>query len=171
MGLIHLYSGDGKGKTTAAVGLAVRMSGAGKKVLFGQFFKTGGSSELRALALLPGVKVLSCDTIPGRYSRLSEEQRQQVTKDYRAYLEQLLREAPDYDLLVLDEAVSACNRGILEEAQLLDFLQTKPGDLEVVLTGREPSAALRDLADYHTEMKKHKHPYDRGVKARRGVEF
>jgi len=171
MGLIHLYCGDGKGKTTAAVGLAVRMSGAGKTVLFGQFFKTGGSSELRALEQLPGIKVLSCDTIPGRYSRLTEEQRQQVTVDYRAYLEQLLAEAPAYDLLVLDEAVSACNRGILEEATLLDFLAHKPEDLEVVLTGRDPSAALQQLADYLTEMKKHKHPYDQGVKARRGVEF
>ena len=72
---------------------------------------------------------------------------------------------------MLDEAVAACNHGFIEEARLLDFLHPKPEDLEVVLTGREPSQRLLDAADYVTEMKKRAHPFDKGVSARLGIEF
>ena len=75
------------------------------------------------------------------------------------------------DLLVLDEAVAACNHGLIEETALLDFLRRRPETLEVVLTGRDPSQHLLDAADYVTEMRKRKHPFDRGIAARRGVEF
>ena len=172
IGLIHLYCGDGKGKTTAAAGQALRMAGAGGQVLFVQFFKTGASCEVQALRQMEGVRTLHSATPHHRFSKMDEQERSQAREDDRALLSDALTQAREgVDLLVLDEAVSACNRAIISEEMLLEFLRTKPEHLEVVLTGRDPSGALLSLADYVTEMRKIKHPYDRGVRARRGIEF
>lgn len=171
-GLIHIYCGDGKGKTTAAVGLSVRAAGAGKRVLFTQFFKDGSSSEIKILEQLPQVRTDICKTHYGFYKRMDETERCQARRDYTALLEDALEKARDFaGLLVLDEVISACNHGMVPEDRLLAFLERKPKDLEVVLTGRSPSQALLALADYVTEMKKEKHPYDWGVPARKGIEF
>ena len=170
-GLIHLYCGDGKGKTTAAVGLAVRASGAGKQVVFTQFFKDGSSSEVESLKRLPGIRTMHAQTVRGFYRSMNEQQRQQARQDYTALFRQVTDAAKDADLLILDEIVSACNRGVVPEKLVTDFLRSKPQQLEVVLTGREPSPALTVLADYITEMRKLRHPYDRCVAARRGIEF
>ncbi len=169
--MIHIYCGDGKGKTTAAIGLAVRMAGFGGKMLFGQFFKDGSSSEISSLKLLPNVTTLHCHTIPGRYIRLNEQQRRQVAADYTAYLKNQLELAKDCDLLVLDEVISACNHGTVPEDMLTAFLDRLPEGKEVILTGRNPSEALVQRADYVSEVKKIKHPFDRGITAREGIEY
>lgn len=169
-GLIHLYCGDGKGKTTAAVGLAVRASGAGKQVVFTQFFKDGSSSEVESLKFL-GIRTFHAQTVKGFYRSMNEQQRQQARQDYTALFRQVTAAAQDADLLILDEIVSACNRGVVPEELVVDFLRGKPDQLEVVLTGRDPSPALMELADYITEMRKLRHPYDRGTAARKGVEY
>ena len=171
MGLVHIYCGDGKGKTTAAIGLAVRAAGAGKKVVFTQFFKDGSSSEIEPLAALPGVRVFHADTVRGFYRNMTPTQREQAGKDYTALFRQVTQAAQEADLLILDEIVSACNRGVVPEKLVTDFLREKPARLEVVLTGRNPSAALLELADYITEMRKLRHPFDRGIGARKGIEF
>lgn len=170
-GLIHLYCGDGKGKTTAALGLALRAAGAGKRVVFTQFFKDASSSEIGPLAALPGVRVFHADTVRGFYRNMTPTQREQAGKDYTALFRQVAQAAQDADLLILDEIVSACNRGVVPEKLVTDFLREKPARLEVVLTGRNPSAALLELADYITEMRKLRHPFDRGIGARKGIEF
>lgn len=170
-GLIHLYCGDGKGKTTAALGLALRAAGAGKQVVFTQFFKDGSSSEMGPLAALPGVRVFHADTVRGFYRNMTPSQREQAGKDYTALFRQVTQAAQEADLLILDEIVSACNRGVVPEKLVTDFLREKPARLEVVLTGRNPSAALLELADYITEMRKLRHPFDRGIGARKGIEF
>lgn len=170
-GLIHLYCGDGKGKTTAALGLALRAAGAGKQVVFTQFFKDGSSSEIEPLAALPGVRVFHADTVRGFYRNMTATQREQAGKDYTALFRQVTQAAQEADLLILDEIVSACNRGVVPEKLVTDFLREKPARLEVVLTGRNPSAALLELADYITEMRKLRHPFDRGIGARKGIEF
>lgn len=170
-GLIHLYCGDGKGKTTAALGLALRAAGAGKQVVFTQFFKDGSSSEMEPLAALPGVRVFHADTVRGFYRNMTPTQREQAGKDYTALFRQVTQAAREADLLILDEIVSACNRGVVPEKLVTDFLREKPARLEVVLTGRNPSAALLELADYITEMRKLRHPFDRGIGARKGIEF
>lgn len=91
---------------------------------------------------------------------------------YSALLGDVMRKSVEgVDLLVLDEAVAACNHGLIEEATLIDFLRGRPKALEVVLTGRDPSQHLLDATDYVTEMRKRKHPFDRGIAARRGIEF
>lgn len=170
-GLIHLYCGDGKGKTTAAAGLALRAAGAGKQVVFTQFFKDGSSSEVKSLAALPGVRIFHANTVKGFYRSMTPEQRLRAGQDYTALFRQVTAAAQQADLLILDEIVSACNRGVVPESMVVDFLAGKPESLEVVLTGRQPSRQLMELADYITEMRKLRHPYDRGVAARKGIEF
>lgn len=170
-GLIHLYCGDGKGKTSAAVGLAVRASGAGQQVVFTQFFKDGSSSEIESLKRLPGIRTIHANTVKGFYHAMSPEQREQAREDYTALFRQVTDAARDADLLILDEIVSACNRGVVPETLVTDFLRCKPQQLEVVLTGRDPSPGLTELADYITEMRKLRHPFDRGIPARKGIEF
>lgn len=171
-GLIHLYCGDGKGKTTAAVGLSVRAAGAGKRVLFAQFLKDGSSSELNVLRALQNVEVACCTQNFGFFKTMDGQTKAAAQKAYSALLEDVMRKSADgVDLFVLDEAVAACNHGLIEEATLIDFLRRRPETLEVVLTGRDPSQHLLDAADYVTEMRKRKHPFDRGIAARRGVEF
>ena len=172
-GLVHLYCGEGKGKTTAAVGLCARAAGSGKKVLFVQFFKDGTSSENASLRLLPTVQTMHEPRYFGRVSNMGKEEFEECKRAYSALFEAAISRAAEekFDLLVLDEAVSSCNHGVIDEGALLRFLKSRPARLEVVLTGREPSAALVEAADYVTEMKKVKHPFDAGVIARRGIEF
>lgn len=170
-GLIHIYCGDGKGKTTAAVGLAVRAAGAGKHVVFTQFFKDGSSSEIKVLQGVENVQILHCNTVRGFWKRMTDEQKARASVDYTQLFSDVIRLAMDADLLVLDEIVSACNHGTIAEVAVTDFLRSKPEKLEVVLTGRNPSEHLLRLADYVTQMQKIKHPYDCGIAARKGIEF
>ena len=170
-GLIHIYCGDGKGKTTAAIGLAVRAAGSGKKVLLLQFFKDGKSSEFAALAHVPGIETVPQTRIFGFSWTLTPEEKEEARGYYAGLLEEAFRRGGGFDLLVLDEAMSACTTGVIDGTRLLALLTGKPAELEVVLTGRNPSQALLDAADYVTEMKKIKHPYERGVAARKGIEY
>ena len=170
-GLIHIYCGDGKGKTTAAVGLAVRAAGAGKRVLFAQFLKTDTSSEIGVLRKIDGIEVRHCNTVRGRVRNMSAAQKKTVAEDYSRFLTELFRAAPEYDLLILDEAAAACRHGLISAGLLAEYLRNKPDALEVVLTGRDPDPELMALADYITEMKKIRHPFDRGIRARQGIEF
>lgn len=170
-GLIHIYCGDGKGKTTSAVGLAVRSAGAGKRVLFVQFLKNGTSSEIDYLRKSGSVEVLYCRTIPGFFSRMTEEEKAIAKKDYSLLFDQAVGQAEAFDLLVFDEMIATCNLGIVSLDKILDFLDHKPQDLEVVLTGRNPDKALIERADYVSEIRKVKHPYDQGITARKGIEY
>ena len=167
--MVHIYCGDGKGKTTAAMGLALRMAGAGNRVAVGQFFKDGSSSEIALLKALPGVSVHHCATVKGRFANLNEAQKQQAQRDYTAFLRELL--SMECDCLVLDEAVSSCNHGVIPEAELIAYLKRWGTAREIVLTGRSPSEALLACADYITEMTKRRHPFDAGIPARCGVEY
>lgn len=170
-GLIHIYCGDGKGKTTAAMGLAIRAAGCGRRVLLLQFLKDGTSSEFSSLAHVPGIEVIPQTRTFGFSWTLSDDEKIQAKQYYTALMEAAFRKSADFDLLILDEALGACSAGMIEEARLLELLAGKPDGLETVLTGRGPSQALLDAADYVTEMKKIKHPYERGIAARMGIEY
>ena len=170
-GLIHIYCGDGKGKTTAAAGLAVRAAGAGKQVVFTQFFKDGSSSEIRSLKSLPNIRTMHCVTVRGFFSRMNDRQKAKASEDYTRLFRNAAAASGEADLLVLDEIISACNHGTVTESLVVGFLRKKPEKLEVVLTGRNPSNTLLELADYITEMRKIKHPFDSGIAARKGIEF
>ena len=170
-GLIHIYCGDGKGKTTAAIGLAVRAAGSGRKVLLLQFLKDGTSAEFASLAHVPGIEVVPQTRRFGFSWTLTPAEQAEARAYYTGLLEDAFAWAPAEGMLVLDEAVGTVNAGLLDGERLLALLGEKQPGLEVVLTGRDPSAALLDAADYVTEMRKVKNPFDRGVAARKGVEF
>ena len=172
-GCIHLYSGDGKGKTTAAMGLALRAIAAGWPVLIAQFLKDGTSGELVALRQFTQVRIFSGKTVPGFSSRYSPEDRRVARAENDTRLGdviELVRGLDGQQLLILDEIVGAVHQGLVDEGLLVDLLDHHPASLEIVLTGRQPSPALCERADYHSEMRKIKHPYDRGIAARKGVE-
>jgi len=194
LSMIEIYCGDGKGKTTAAVGLAVRAAGHGIPVFFLQFMKDGGSGELVVLRNLPGVRVRYAQRFFGFFRSMSDEQKAEMKKQYQEMFDQavsdvhqeisrrdgagLLKQkagsrskAEISCVLVLDEVFHACNKGLLEESDLLAFLDSCPQEVEVVLTGREPSDELKRRADYISEIRKERHPYDRGVMAREGIEI
>ena len=170
-GLVHIYCGDGKGKTTAALGLTLRAAGSGLTVVFVQFFKDGHSAEFQAMEKLENVILLPPERTFGFSWTLSPEERAEAKRYYTGLLAAAEEKSGGCDLLVMDEAVGAVAAGFIDEARLLAFLADKPEGLEVVLTGRDPSQALVDRADYVTEMRKIKHPFDRGIPARRGVEY
>lgn len=171
-GLVHLYYGDGKGKTTAAMGLALRALGRGYPVVIVQFLKRGDSGEIQALRHFERVTALAYPQLPGFSMRMTPEQKAACWKAHMELFQQaqqLCRQSPQ-GLLVLDEAVGACRKGLLDEQALLSFLDRRPAGWEIVLTGRDPSAQMLARADYATQMKKEKHPFDRGLAARDGIE-
>ena len=171
--MIHIYCGDGKGKTTAAMGLALRCAGGGRRALVLQFLKDGSSSELGPLAQGAGVEVVPQTRTFGFTWTLSPQELEEARRYYGGLLEAAWEKARGggYGLLVLDEALGACGAGLIDESRLLELLDGAPEGLEVVLTGRGPSQALLDRADYVTEMRKVKHPFDQGVTARKGIEY
>ena len=168
--MIHLYCGDGKGKTTAACGLAVRAAGSGMKVLFVQFFKSGKSSEVETLEKL-GIVTMHPGVHYGRYKTLNEEKKTEVRDSYGELFDAILAAAAEFDLIVLDEAVSAYNYAMIDGERLTEFLRLEGNRREIVLTGRNPLPELIELSDYVTEMKKVKHPFDGGTAARIGIEY
>lgn len=173
MGCVHIYCGDGKGKTTAAIGLAVRAAGRGKKVLIVRFLKTDDSGEVPALRCIPGITVLPCDRAFGFVSRMTPAVREEAAGYYCRRFETACRMAVEesYDLLILDEMMASCKYQMVPEKAVADFLRQRPPELEVVLTGREPSGQLLACADYVSEIRMEKHPFTRGVAAREGIEY
>lgn len=171
--MIHVYYGDGKGKTTAAMGLALRMLAAGGRVVIMQFLKDGGSGEVRMLSSRFGVPVFACAPT-GKFTwEMTNEELAAVRKAHDKNLASALDEveASGARLLVLDEALDALAMGLVDEAAIARALKRGAGELEVVLTGRNPSEDIASHADYLTEMKCRKHPFEQGVPFREGVEY
>ncbi len=169
-GLVHIYCGDGKGKTTAAVGLATRACGYGLRVLFVQFLKSGNSAEIVSFEKLETACVQNGFAPVKFIWNMDEDERCKTARQCKSYFEKAVETAQDFDVLILDEVLDAVECKLLDEADLLAFLRERPRKLEVVMTGRRYSDALEASADYITCMQKIKHPFDKGVKARRGIE-
>ncbi len=170
MGLIHLYCGDGKGKTTASLGLALRACGSGMKVLYVQFFKDGESSEFNAISGVDGFSLLTSDDKFPFYFYMTENEKKDALKSYTALLVKAIALTAEYDMIVLDEVISAYNFNCIDKEILIDFLKNN-NDTEIVLTGRNPDIKIIELCDYVTEMKCVNHPYNRGIEARKGIEY
>ncbi len=171
LGLVHLYTGDGKGKTTAALGLALRAAGHGLRVLVVQFLKGGKApfGEVEALRALPNVEVVQFG--PGGFvgRDFSFEDGRESAREGLDFARRALRSG-EFDLVVLDEVAVAVRKGLLSEAEVLDLLRERARRTEVVLTGRYAGKALREAADLVTEMRAVKHPFEQGVRWRWGVE-
>ena len=171
--MIHIYCGDGKGKTTAAVGLAVRCAGAGGTVLFYQFMKPETSSERIALQQVSGITVLSGYAIHKFSFQMQLAEKEAAAKEYRKQLSILLGmvECGTYTMLVLDEVIACISAGFLTVEIVIDFLKKLPNTLEVVMTGRNPDADLLKQADYISEIQNRRHPFEKQIAARKGIEF
>lgn len=172
MGYVHMYYGDGKGKTTAAMGLALRAAGNGMRVVIMQFLKSRPSGEVRMLEGMEGVRVFRGKAGDGFTWSMTPEQREETC----AIHEDNFRQAcswvrHDARLFILDEILGAIEYGFFPVQQLLDYLEHVPEDVDIVLTGRPLLPKIAERADYITQMASIRHPYDKGVQARKGIEY
>ncbi|MDD9302155.1 MAG: cob(I)yrinic acid a,c-diamide adenosyltransferase [Desulfobacter sp.] len=167
-GYVQVYTGNGKGKTTASIGLAVRAAGAGLNVFILQFMKQGDYSEIKALSKFKNITIEQYGAGQFVKGQPSEQEKQSCAKGY----ERLCRlvEAGDHDLVIAEEANVACMCNLISEKDLLRLVELKPVHVELVLTGRGAPDALIEQADLVTEMKEIKHYYSQGVTARTGIE-
>jgi len=176
-GLVQIYTGDGKGKTTAAFGLALRAAGQGNKVLIYQFLKPPSLDIGERFALQLGavrIRVEALD-VPWDMAKSLEDDKA-VAKMRTAISEVLERIAQTaekrfYDVLILDEIVFCLSKGLAKLEDIKNIIDRKDAAVEIVLTGRGATQDLMALADLVTEMKNIKHPFDKGMAARRGIEF
>ncbi len=171
-GLIIVFTGEGKGKTTAAMGMALRACGQGMKVLLLQFIKSGQRyGELNAVKYLPGIEMVALGT------GFVKNSPQDKMVEHRAAAREAIQRAREevssgkWDMIILDEINYAVDFGLIKEEEVLELLEAKPDTLHLVLTGRYVRDTIVEKAHLVTEMKKIKHAYNSGIKAQKGVEF
>lgn len=176
-GLVQVYTGDGKGKTTAAFGLALRAAGQGNKVLIYQFLKPPSLDTGERFALQLGAVRIRTEAldIPWDMSKSFQDEKA-IARMQAAISEALERIAQTaekrfYDVLILDEIVFCLSKGLAKLEDIKNIIDRRDPTVEIVMTGRGASRELIELADLVTEMKNVKHPFDRGMPARRGIEF
>lgn len=168
-GLVQIYTGNGKGKTTAALGLAIRAAGSGMKVYILQFIKSTPCGEMHSIARIKNITIEQCGRgcfIKGKPKAID------IAHAGRGLVKAARHIASgQYGLVILDELNTALDAGLVKTKDVVGMIRNKPGNVELVLTGRCcPSIILRH-ADLITEMKKIRHPYDKGILARRGIEY
>ena len=156
LGLVHIYCGDGKGKTTCSVGLSVRAAGYGLNVLFLQFLKDGTSSELKVLKTLPTVTVVGTKPIKKFSFQMTDEEKRITREENASQFKDTIKliEEKNINLFVIDECLGSIEAGLLDEELIVSFLENKPEELEVVLTGRNPSEKLISIANYVSRIEK-----------------
>lgn len=192
--MIHLYSGEGRGKTSIAVGTAVRMAGAGGKILFAQFMKGCESGEIEVLKSIPEVEICRVSEEYPFYNQMSEEQKQRITRQHNNILMHITNEVErvgqiDVEgmgfvqqeesvttavpklLVVLDEITYPINWNLIDRTMLSRLLSNLPESVELIMTGRDPSEEMVAVSDYWSEISMKRHPYEKGVLARKGVEY
>jgi cob(I)alamin adenosyltransferase len=167
--MIQVYTGDGKGKTTAALGLAIRAAGAGKKVYICQFIKGKPYSELRCLRAIKSIQVDQFGRgcfIKGKPSRIDIELAQKGFEKIKTVIKNR-----KHAVIILDEIICALDVKLIKIEQVLELINNAPKNIELVLTGRNAPKALITAADLVSEMREIKHYYRKGIKARPGIEF
>lgn len=170
--MLHIYCGDGKGKTTAAIGLAVRGSGAGMRVRFVQLMKGAYTSELSILENIPGLELRRCDRDYGFYKGMSGQDKTDIMRCHNELLEFAFSGDDNKpEMIVLDEFCAAYAYGLLDKALAERLVLENKDRAEVILTGRAPAKIFTAAADYISEISCERHPYERGIPARKGVEF
>ena len=208
--MIHLYSGDGKGKTSIAVGMAIRMAGAGGHIIFAEFMKGNESSELNILRQLPQVKVLKVNKEFGFFNEMSDEDKAEITglhneiiEEIEEFVEQIKsneQSNPEHDevpkcegnsehnvvqgykgdarkdacpqvIIVLDEITYPCRWNLIDEKLVRKLLKELPDCAELVMTGRDPLDYMIEASDYWSDVEMKRHPFEKGMSARIGVEY
>lgn len=173
-GLIHIYTGNGKGKTTSALGLGIRAYGAGLRVFMVQFLKGSDTGELKVIEQLgERFKVIRQKDIKGFIWNMNEEQKKELKISINELFNGAAREvmSGQWDMFILDEIMGAISNNLIPLEQVTSFLRNKPEGLEVVMTGRNAMQELIELSDYVSEINMVKHPFEKGIPARKGIEF
>lgn len=170
-GYLHIYCGDGKGKTTAAVGLCIRAAGNGMKILFAQFLKSSNTGEINILRNIKNIDILRSEIKLPFTFQMNEEERKKAIKTNKDIFTNCVNRCYDYDILILDEVISAYNYNYIDKIEFINFIENKPKHVEFILTGRNPDESLIKYADYISEIKNIKHPFQTGIKARKGIEY
>ncbi len=170
-GRIHVYYGNGKGKTTTAVGLIVRAAGSGLRVAMFQFLKDNSSSERVILEQIPNITCLPGKDRVKFVSKMNSDEKARLKQYNNKALDEIAKFCVSFDVLFLDEALCAVQLNVLSEEKLVEFLEHKPRGLEVIMTGHQVSDRMLEIADYVSEIRKVKHPFDQGIAAREGIEY
>ena len=168
LGKVHVYTGDGKGKTTSSFGLALRAIGAGYRVCIIQFLKGQDYSELQSLKLLPRLHFKRFG-LKSFIHKTPKPEDIALAKKGLAYAKKIIASGK-YDLVILDEIFVARFFKLISERDILELIRKKPKHVELVLTGRKATPNIMRKADYVTEMREIKHPFQKGIYARRGIE-
>lgn len=173
-GLVHIYTGNGKGKTSAAVGLGIRAYGRGFKVLMVQFMKSRETGELITLGKLPsGFEIRRGKEM----TKFSWEMDEKEISDMKQAMKELFDKTVEsvsngeFDMLIMDELVGTVSIGLIEAKDVIEFINVKPEKLEIVMTGRNAPKELIDVVDYVSEINAVKHPFKKGIEARKGIEY
>ena len=170
--MLQIYCGAGKGKTTAAVGLAVGGAGAGMNVRFVQFMKGSYTSELSALEKISNIEIRRCDRNYGFFKNLTDTDKTDITRCHNALLEYAFDvESKSTEMIILDEFCSAYDYGLMNRGLAERLILGNKDAAEIVLTGRAPAEIFLNAADYISEIQCVRHPYSKGIAARKGVEF
>ena len=172
-GYVQVYTGDGKGKTTAALGLGLRAAGRGFKVIMFQFLKGAYSGELDSTPLLDGrFTIIRLGETKKFFGALNEQEKKELKEKLQEELKQVeaIFKSEDCDILILDEIMAAIHGELITVEQVCELINARPGGMELVLTGRRAPQAVIDRADLVSEMHCVKHYMDKGVQARAGIE-
>ncbi|MFI3316855.1 MAG: cob(I)yrinic acid a,c-diamide adenosyltransferase [Rikenellaceae bacterium] len=172
-GLVHIYTGEGKGKTTSAIGLATRALGGGFKVCYTSFHKRPeryGYTEMDALRKLGATVINFAKGHPKLDRSIDPQVTKRESQEALGSIKELLVKQ-DFDMLIMDEILISVRDNYISEQSLVEFITTKPKALELVLTGRGATPNVIELADYVSYIEKLKHPFDQGVASRKGVEY
>ena len=171
-GLVQIYTGSGKGKTTASMGLGFRAVGCGMSVKVVQFLKTSETGELTSCEMFGDrFNIYRFGTVRGFYNTMTDEQKLITHAEVRTAFEFAKKLANECDLLILDEIFGAISNELITEDELCNFISSKPANVELVLTGRNAPKSVISLADYVSEINAIKHPFEKGVSSRRGIEY
>ena len=169
-GLIQVYTGDGKGKTTAALGLALRAAGRNMKVLIVQFMKKWDYGELHSIRLIPNITLETFGTKEFIYKDKAKKiDYEEAEKAFTFGVKGM--QSGNYDIVIFDELNMALYYELLDLKEVIQRIKGKPDNVEVVITGRRAPKEIIEIADLITEMKEIKHPYQKGIEARRGIEY
>ncbi|MBN2040592.1 MAG: cob(I)yrinic acid a,c-diamide adenosyltransferase [Spirochaetes bacterium] len=172
-GLVQIYTGNGKGKTTAAVGLALRAAGRNLKVIIVQFLKHPDTGEVMCLTdKIPEIEIHRFNSQTKFIRVMNDEELDKLKKETESGLDLTRKIITENkcDVLILDECMGVVNNGFISVKDFIELIKSRPETMEIVLTGRDADPELVEIADLVTEMTKIKHPYDLGIAARTGIE-
>jgi cob(I)alamin adenosyltransferase len=170
-GFVQIYTGNGKGKSTAAIGQAVRAAGFGLKTFIAQFMKEYPYNELNSLKYLSEwitIKQFGGDDFVYKKELPGKDELEKASRGLQTARNKML--SGEYDLVILDEAIVGIYFKLIETKELIEFIKAKPENVELILTGRYCPEELIELADLVTEMKEVKHYYQKGITSRKGIE-